>query len=70
MHVVDARANLNEKEEGRVLAQVLLFANKVEKVAFARIVQCKVNRLLVLEARIKSKDVLVVQLLLNSYLTN
>ena len=70
MHEVDAGADLDEEVEGGVLAQIPLFADEVEQVAFACVFQCQVDGVLVLEACVEAADVLVVELLLNSNFAN
>lgn len=70
MHVIYARADLNEEIECRVLAEVLLLPNEIEEVALARILEGQVNCVLVLEAGVQSANVLVIQLLLNSDFSN
>ena len=70
VHVINAGADLNEEVEGRVLAQVLLFANQVEQVAFACVLQRQEYRVFVLERSVQSTYVFVVQLFLNSYFSN
>lgn len=70
MHVVNARADLNEEIEGSVLAKILFFPDEVKEVAFARVLESQVNCVLILKACIESANILVIKLFLNSDFTD
>jgi hypothetical protein len=66
MHVVNTWADLDEKVESSVLAQVLFFSDQIEQVALWGILQGEVDGFFIFEACVKSANVLVVQLFLNT----
>ncbi len=70
VQVVDARADLNEEVECRVLRQALLLPDKVEEVALAGVLERQVDGVLVVEGGVEPTHVLVVQLLLGLYLSD
>lgn len=70
VHVIDTRADLNEKVKSCVFTQVFLFSNQVEQITLACVLKSKVNGFFVLETRIESTDILMVELLLDSYFSN
>ena len=70
MHVVNARANLNEEVKSRVLWEILFFPNQIKQISFACVLKSKIDSLFVFKACVKTTDVFVVELLLNSDFTN
>ena len=70
MHVVDAGAHLDEEVEGCVFTEILLFPNKIKKVALASVLEGQHNGILVLKAGVEPANILMIELLLNSDFPN
>ena len=64
--IVNSRTDLNEKVKCSVFAQKLFLSDQVEQVTFGRILQSKIDCGFVFERSVKSTNVLVIELLLNS----
>ena len=64
MHVVNATANLNKKVESGVFTQEFFFPYQVEKVAFTRIFQSKIDSLFIFKTCIETTNIFMVQLFL------
>ena len=70
VQVVDARAHLDEEVEGCVLAEVLFSADEIEEVTLHCVFQRQINRFLVFKACVETAYILVIQLLLDAYLSD
>jgi len=70
VHIVNTWTHLNKEIECRIFAQILLSSDEVKQVAFAGIFEGQIDCVSIFKGRIKPTDVLVIELLLNSYLTN
>lgn len=67
VHVVNATADLNEEVKRHIFLETLFLSDQIEQIAFVAILQGQVNGFFVFEAGVKAADVVVVQLLLNTY---
>jgi len=70
MHVVNTRAHLNKEVKCSVLAEELLLTDEIEEIAFAGVFEGKINSLFIFKRRIKSANILVIKLFLDSNLTD
>jgi hypothetical protein len=66
MKIIDSGTNLNEKVKCSIFAQKLFFSDQIEQITFWCILKSKVNCCFVFKRSVKSTNILVIELLLNS----